>query len=236
MQLVHLLTTKLRLLYYFASDLTFANVVKHLGSIIVFGSFAVGSFYFSKAIVAYLLDQAHLGLFLLHRFLSMLLFVFFLSVNVGNIIVAYASFYRSRETEYLLTKPVPGLSIFLVKFFENFFYSSATLFIIAASFLAGYASYFGLGWAFCLRSLVFLFLPFMMIAGCLAVMSLMMTIKLAARIGSRKVIVIFSLAYAGAMYYFFYFTNPVQLVSSVLEHYPRVDDYYAYLDPRIRYN
>ncbi len=231
MQLVHLLRTKLRLLYHFFSELNFANAVKHLGSVIVYGSFAVGSFYFSQAIIAYLLGQAHLGLFLLHRFLSMLLFVFFVSVNVGNIIVAYASFYRSRETEYLFTKPVPDLTIFLVKFFENFFYSSATLFIIAASFLAGYASYFGLGWTFCLRSLVFMFLPFMMIAGCIAVMSLMMTIRLAARIGARNVIAIFSVAYAAAMYYFFYFTNPVQLVSAVLEHYPNVDEYYASLDP-----
>lgn len=233
MQLQHLLRTKLRILYHFFSEVTLSNIVKHLGSAVVFGSFAVGSFYFSQAIIAYLLEQAHVGLFLLHRFFSMLLFVLFVSVNIGNVVVAYAAFYRSQETEFLFTKPVSDITIFLIKFLENFFYSSTTLFIIAASFLAGYATYFTLSWDFYLRGLLLLFLPYMSIAACLAVVGLMLAMKLAARIGVWKLIAGFSLGYAGVMYYFFYFTNPIQLVTAVLQQYPNVDGYYPYLDPPI---
>ena len=98
-------------------------IVKNVVSVIVFGAFAFGAFYFTRVSVDYLLDTARIGSFLLHRFLSMLLFVYFLSINLGNMIVSYATLYRSSEVQYYLTKPVPHGQLFVLKFFDNFFYS-----------------------------------------------------------------------------------------------------------------
>src|SRR5690349_12879302 len=138
--LLHILLFKVRIFFKLSTELSTKNLVKHLGSLIVFGGFAVGAFLFARVLTEYLLVKAHLGLFLLHRFLSMLMFVFFLSVNVGNIIVSYATFYRSRETEYFLTKPVPHTAVFIIKFLDNFFYSSTVLFIIVVAVVLGYGS------------------------------------------------------------------------------------------------
>ena len=149
------------------------NLVRHAASLIVFGGFSVGSYAFARASTVYLLDTAHLGLFLLHRFISMLLFVFFLSINVGNMIVSYASFYRSPETSYLLTKPLAHTHLFIVKFLDNFFYSSTALFLIASSVLFGYGSYFHMPWTFYVQTMFLMFIPFMLISACLAVMLLL---------------------------------------------------------------
>ncbi|HZY10060.1 MAG TPA: hypothetical protein VFF29_02800, partial [Bacteroidota bacterium] len=102
-EILHILSFKLLSSVKLTMELRIDNIVKNLASIIVFGGFAIGAFYFTQTSTAYLLDNTRIGLFLFHRFLSMLLFVFFLSINVGNIIVAYATFYRSEETMYLLT-------------------------------------------------------------------------------------------------------------------------------------
>jgi ABC-2 type transport system permease protein len=161
----------------------------------------------------------------------MLLFVLFVSVNVGNIIVSYATFYRSRETEYLLTKPVPHVNVFIVKFLDNFFYSSTVLFVIVVSVLLGYGSHFRMPWNFYLETIVVQFVPFMLIAGCIAVTALMVLMKLAHRIGVGYVVAILSLLYFGSLFVFFKSTNPLQLVDSVMMHYPHVDQYFAFLDP-----
>src|SRR5262245_23588363 len=98
--ILHIVYFKLRSFLKLNAGWNPATVVKHIGSVIVFGGFAVGAYLFAHSTTSYLLEKTHIGLFLLHRFLSMLLFVFFLSINVGNIIVSYASFYRSQETLY----------------------------------------------------------------------------------------------------------------------------------------
>src|ERR1041384_4545465 len=115
--ILHILRFKTRSILMRSTELNSANVVRTVGTLIVFGAY-----YSSRIATDYLLDTARLGLFLLHRFLSMLLFVFFLSINVGNIIVSYATFYRSPEMEFYLTKPISHTNLFLIKFLDNFFY------------------------------------------------------------------------------------------------------------------
>ena len=44
--------------------------------------------------------RLHIGLYLYHRFLEMILFIFFIAVNLGNIIVSYSTLYKSSEVAY----------------------------------------------------------------------------------------------------------------------------------------
>ncbi|KAB2845717.1 MAG: hypothetical protein F9K45_03380, partial [Melioribacteraceae bacterium] len=69
------------------SRFSISDFVKDFGSLIVYGGFAVGAFFFSQNLISYLLIEAKIGLFLLHEFISTALFIFFLSINAGNIIV-----------------------------------------------------------------------------------------------------------------------------------------------------
>jgi len=207
------------------------SLFKMLASVLVFGGFALGMFFLARGVTTYLLQTAHIGLFLFHRFLSMLLYVFFITVNVGNIIVCYATLYRSQEVGFLMSLPISHAKIFLIKFVDNFFYSSSTLALIGFAILLGYGSYFHLPWYFYFFSVFFVFLPFMLIAGVIAVVTLMGLISVASRIGIRWLLGIVATGYVSVIYLYFKTTNPVQLVGEVMKHYPDVNTYFGYLDP-----
>jgi ABC-2 type transport system permease protein len=207
------------------------TVLKNISSALIFGGFAVGVFYFTRFTATYLLYEAHVGQFLFHRFLSMMLYVFFITVNLGNMIVSYSTVYKSQEVSFLMAMPISHARVFLVKFIDNFFYSSSTLSLVGISVLLGYGSVFGVPWYFTLFSALFVMMPFMLIAGILAVMLLMSLIRIATRIGVRLLIALMITIYLSAIYLYFRITNPVQLVQEVMRHYPDVNEYFGYLDP-----
>lgn len=235
-EILHILRFKIRTYLSLTIDWKASTVVKHLGSILVFGGFAIGACYAAHAATDYLLGPARLGLFLLHRFLSMLLFVYFISINVGNIIVSYATLYRSSEVSYFFTKPVSHVSVFVVKFLENFFYSSGTFFLMAISVLVGYGSHFHMPWTFYLRTMLLMMIPFMLIAGCVGVITLMAFMRFAESLGLKRIIACLASLYLGIMYAYFAATNPMRLVAAVSQYYPHVDQYFGFLDPAfVRY-
>ena len=150
----HILWFKNLMFWKISFKQDFGTLIRNVGSFIVFGSFAVGAFYFSNFVTAYLLENVKIGLFLFHRFIGMLLFVFFVTINLGNMVVSFSTLYRSPEMNFLLTSPVSFLNIFVIKFLDNFFYSSGTLFMVGFSVLLGYGSYFGMPWHFYLMMMI----------------------------------------------------------------------------------
>ena len=231
--LLHIVKSKLRRSLDFSFDWKTASLVKHASSILVFGGFAVAAYFFTRMTVDYLLDTERLGLFLLHRYVSMLLFVFFLSINVGNVIVSFATFYRSPEMIFYLTKPVSHTNIFILKFVDNFFYSSTALLLIAVAVLAGYGTHFHEPWTFYVQTMVFGLLPFMLLSACVAVTLLLLLMRFADVVGLQRIVGILVLLYLGALYGYFSLTNPVRLQARVMQFYPHLDQYFGYLDPPI---
>ena len=212
-------------------DLRIASLLKNLASLLIFGGVAVGVFLVSRGATGYLLQQAHIGLFLFHRFLSMLLYVFFITVNLGNMIVCYATLYKAEEVNFLMGLPLPHHQIFILKFIDNFFYSSSTLLLLGLALLLGYGSYFSMPWYFYLFTLFVVLLPFMLVAGIVAVIALMALIKVASHIGIRWLLAGVVALYLSAIYIYFAVSNPVTLVQEVMKHYPDVNAYFGYLDP-----
>ena len=205
--------------------------LKVFSTLLIFGGFSFGVFFMARSVTAYLLDVAHIGSFLLHRFLSMALYVFFVTVNVGNLVVCYATLYRSKEVGFLISLPISHAKVFLLRFVDNFLYSSSTLALIGLAALLGYGSYFDMPWYFYFFTVFFVFLPFMLIAGVIAVVTLMGLIAIAARIGVRWLLGSLVVVYLSAVYMYFRTTNPVQLVGEVMKYYPDVNKYFGYLDP-----
>ena len=212
-------------------DFRFQSLVKSAASFIIFGGFALGIFILTRGATVYLLQHAHIGLFLFHQFLSMVLYVFFVTVNLGNMIVCYATLYKSEEVKFLMGLPISHEKIFLIKFIDNFFYSSSTLWLLGLAMLLGYGSFFNLPWHFYLLTMFAILLPFMLLAGITAVLVLMGLIKVASKIGIRWLLALMVAIYLGAIYAYFRMTNPVQLVDEVMKHYPNVNEYFGYLDP-----
>lgn len=230
---LHILHYKLLSFFSINFAIKRKNAIRNLGSAIFFTSFAFGTYVFTQLTIDFLLFDTQIGLFLLHEFIAMILFVFFLSVNVGNIIVSYSTLYRSAEVSYFFTKPVNPVEIFIIKFLDNFFYSSSTLLMVLFSMLAAYTYYFDLGIWEALYLVLFQFLPFMFSAASLGVIVLMIVLKAASKIGIKPFVVILASIYISAIFFFFKLTSPADLVVSVLKYYPDIDRYFGDMLPPI---
>ena len=227
---IHILKYKLISFLKFDTKLSSASIFKTAGSVLVYGLFTVGAFFLTRDVIAYLLTNLKIGTFLLHRFISIILFIFFISVNIGNVIVSYSTLYKSNEVAFLLSKPLEYYKIFTVKFLDNFFYSSATLLLIIFAVLSGYGKYFQMEWWFYPLSILFMIIPFMFTAASLGVIVLMIIMKLAARFGGRKVLITFAVLYLAGTAFFFQYSSPVQTVKQVMAFYPDVNRYFSFLD------
>lgn len=214
----------------FQDKLTLKSILKQISASIVYILFAIGIYFFTQSTITYLIQEVRIGMFLLHRFIFVVLFIFFMTVNIGNIVVSYSTFFKTREVGFLLTMPISFSKIFLIKFLDNFFYSSSTLLIMVTAALAGYTGYFGLQWYFIPFAVLFLILPFMFIAGTLGAVTLLVIMRFAVTFGIRNVLVSIAILYATAIILFYIFSSPVQLVTNVFEYFPNINNYFGFLE------
>lgn len=219
-EIIHILKYKLLLVFRLERKLNISEIIKNiLGSIIYIG-FALGTYHFTKYLISLSLNQFKIGLFLLHEFLSIVLFIFFLSVNIGNIIVSYSTLYKSNEITFLITKPIKPINIFLIKFLDNIFYSSTTLVLILVSAFYGYANYFKMNLHEVIILFIFNFFPFIISAGSLGVIILLIILKLASKYELRKIIFITTFFYLFLTFIFFKIQSPISLVNTIMKFYP----------------
>ncbi len=208
-----------------------ADLPGSAATVLVFGGFYVAVFFMTRWVTMYFLDTAHIGLFLTHRFLAMVLYVLFLTVNLGNVVVCYATFYRSEEVYFLMALPIRPEKIFLTKFLDNFFSSSVTMVLIGTALILGYLSVFNLPWHYYITGPVFLIFPILLLAGVLAVGTIVLLISIASRTATKEVMGLSIVLYMVAVYGYFKLTNPIDLVSQVMRHFPHVNEYFGELDP-----
>ena len=228
--LIHILKFKLLTFIKFQEEISAKSLIKNLSASLVYILFAVGIFFFTRNVITYLMEDVKIGMFLLHRFLFVVLFIFFMTVNIGNIVVSYSTFFKTREVGFLLTTPISFTKIFLIKFLDNFFYSSSTLLLMVTAALTGYASYFELHWFFIPFAVLILILPFMLIAGTLGAITLLIILRLAARFGLKKVLFTMASVYATTIILFYIFSSPVQLVTNVFQYFPNINNYFGFLE------
>lgn len=227
----HILHFKLISALKSEQPVTLRLILRGLGVTAVYLAFAVGTFMFVKAGLHYTLTQTKIGLFLLHQFMAMLLFVFFIAVNIGNIIVAYSTLYKSEEVVFLMAKPIPPEKIFLIKFLDNFFYSSTNFLVILMAGILAYTHYFKINPLMTVIILLVDFLPFTFSAGMIGVLLLLIILRIATKIGLKPVIFVIGLFYSFSLIGFFRSMAPVRLANAVLEHYPNVNQYFSNLLP-----
>ena len=176
---LHILRYKVLSFLKTTFDRKTVTAVRGIGSLVVFGGFALAAYVLSFAITSYLVPKVGLAVF--HHLVSMMLFVLFVAVNMGNIIVSYSTLYKSPEVAYLFTKPVAFEQIFILKFLDNFLYSSTTFFLLVFMALLGYGTYFHYPWFTYILLLVFVFTPFLFLSACAGVLILMSLVNVASR-------------------------------------------------------
>ncbi len=218
----HILKYKALSYLRFESNFSLSNFIKNSASGLIYLAFAFGAFYFSYSTIVFLMLKIKIGLFLLHQFISMVLFIFFVSINVGNIIVSYSTLYKSQEINYYFSKPVQPELLFTIKFLDNFFYSSGTLLMVLFSLLAGYIYYFDISLIAGI-TLLLSFVPYMFSAGSLGVIILLVIIKLSSKYGFKKVLYSLAAIYLLSIILFFDLNSPGTLVKEIMKSYPYLD-------------
>lgn len=226
-QLLHILKYKFISFIKINTNFSFLLMLRNIGGSAIYLLFAIGAYLFSKELIFYLLVKWKLGLFLVHEFFSIILFIFFMSVNVGNIIVSYSTLFRSDEVFFLFSKPIHPTKIFFIKFLDNFFYSSGTLFFVMLAFLLGYADYFNISIITMLAFLLLNIFPFILSAASLGVIVLLLILQFANKIGFRKSLYTLVGLYILSITMFFVNSSPVELVNEVLKYYPNLDLYFG---------
>lgn len=232
-QLFHILYYKILSFFVVSFDGTVKTALKNIAAGAIYTGFAIGMYALTKTILHNFLDVLHLNIFLFHRFIAIILFIFFLSVNAGNILVNISGLFKSKEINYLLTKPIPFANVFLVKFFDNFFYSSTTLFIILFAVLYAYGNFFGLGAWFYLYAVFGLFIPFTLIAALLGVLLLFLLLSVTRFIGLRLTIISLFTVYISAIILFFAGNSPSEQINSVLNSEVYSLQYFQHIDSTI---
>jgi ABC-2 type transport system permease protein len=229
-QILHIIKFKLISFIKLNTDLRPLSLLKNAGSGLVYLLFGIGVYYFTLSSLSYLLEEIRIGTFLLHRFISIILFIFFMAVNAGNIIVSFSTLYKSKEVFYLISKPISFTKIFLIKFLDNFFYSSTTMLLMISAVMLGYSSYFSINYLFVAFFFFFMLIPFMLIAGSIGVILLMIMIRISYKIGLKKVIALLILCYITALVLFFKSSSPISMVEQIMAFYPNVNGYFGSMD------
>lgn len=211
----HILKFKLLSFVKTTFDPKLVTAVRGIGSLVIFGGFSLAAYWLSLGVTTFVLENSKVSLFVYHRLISMMLFVLFVAVNMGNIIVSYATLYKSSEVGYLFTKPVSFTQIFVLKFLDNFLYSSTTFFLMVLMALLGYGTYFHYSWYTYLALMLLVFIPFLFMSACIGVLILMSLMKVASRWGFRKVVTALAILYIGIIVLFFKFSSPIALLEKV---------------------
>lgn len=231
--LLNIFYYKIKIFVRYDRSVNTFEIIKSILSSNVYLGFAVGAYFFTISLIRYLLEIANIGSFLLHQFISIILFIFFIAINIGNIFVAYTTLFKSHEVSFLFTTPIKHWKLFLVKFLDNFFYSSGTLLLILFSILLGYFSYFNLSFLKLIILIVFGFIPFMLIAASTGVIILLTVINFAQKFGFKKVIVTLSSAYIAFIFLFFKISSPMNIIGKVMQSYPDINKYFGDVIPAV---
>lgn len=194
------------------TDLRPGTVAKNLSALVIAGGFAFGMFLFVRLLTGFFLIRLHVPTTDLYQVVSLVLLLFYLSIHLINLVVAYATLYNASELPFLFSLPVPFERIFAVRLVENFLTSSGLLTLIALASLLGFWSFFGLPWYAYVNAMFFAFLPFVLTAATMAVILLMGLILLAYRIGVRWMLVIAGACYVGSTYLIFALARPMELM------------------------
>ena len=94
-------------------------------------------------------------------------YTFFFALTImlifSNAIISYASYYRSKETAFLLTRPVSGRAIVFYKYGEALLFSSWAFLFIGLPMMAAYGKVYGLSPAYVPAAMalfgVYMFIP-----------------------------------------------------------------------------
>lgn len=112
-----------------------------------------------------------------HSLIDAMLYIFFFALTImlvfSNAIIGYSSYFKARETAFLLSCPARASTVFLVKFAESLGFSSWAFLFLGTPLMAAYGKLMGAPWHFYATSGFFL-AAFMLVPAALGAIVVML--------------------------------------------------------------
>jgi len=141
-------------------------------------------------------DEFSFGDILMSRMLSIFgLSVFFLLI-FSNVLVAFATLYRSKEVIYLLQAPISYENFFYARFFECVSFSSWSLAYLGSPLILAYGLHTNASWLFYVAAPAF-YIPYIVIPACLGCLLLMLLVRVFPLLNTTIMIILGTIAVGG---------------------------------------
>ncbi len=144
--------------------------------------------------------EFNFGELLMSRLLSVLSLSVFLLLIFSNVLVAFATLYRSHEVVYLLQGPIRHDQFFYARFFECVAFSSWSLAFLGSPLFLAYGLSMKVSLLFYLATVVF-FLPAIIVPACIGAAAAMVLVRVFPRL-KPSVMAVIGLITVGALFFY----------------------------------
>ena len=148
----------------------------------VLGYLAIGYWLFYSGL-NFLYRFPLVGTLLSQRILYLIFGFFFVMLVFSNLIIGYSTLFKSRETTWLLSLPLPHVSIYRWKFLEALVVSSWALIFLSAPMMLAYGRVHAVAPVFFFQ-VAFVFIPFVVIPALLGSWTIIFLVRI---LGERDV-------------------------------------------------
>ncbi len=145
----------------------------------VLGYLLIGYLLFYKGL-EYVYAFPVIGLLLSQRILYLIFGFFFIMLIFSNVITAYTTLFKNRETEWFLSLPIPHRYVYLWKFLEALIISSWALIFLSAPLMAAFGRVHGVEVDFYFKVLL-VYVPFVVLPAVFGSWLILLIVRLLAK-------------------------------------------------------
>ena len=208
-----LIAAKIRILRSLLFDTRRSMLVRNLAVAFVLIVLLVGAYLFFRSFVfRYLNELEDIGYLLIDRLVSVGFLAFFFILVISSFVAALAILFRSAETEYLFSTPLPDLALFTAKYVDVVAISSWAILLMSMPILYSYAKVREFGALEYGLTGVAVVIPFVIFATAVGTLLALIAMFAAKRVSIRTMVLTGAAVFIGLVYAVIHFSSPTQLV------------------------
>ncbi len=140
----------------------------YTGALVMLIFFGAG-LYFFYYMFNYLAGLQDIGYLLIDKIMSIGFLAIFIMLAISNIITSISTLYRSNETIFYFSTPMPHLKVFAIRFFDNVMYSTWGVLLLGIPIIVAYGIVRDFQWWKYFVEIIGILVPFTIIPACLGV-------------------------------------------------------------------
>ncbi len=154
----------------------------------VLGYLLIGYLLFYKGL-EYVYAFPVVGMLLSQRILYLIFGFFFVMLIFSNIITAYTTLFKNRETEWFLSLPIPHRYVYLWKFVESLIISSWALIFLSAPLMAAFGKVHDVAADFYIKVLL-VYVPFVVLPAVIGSWLILLIVRLLSKRWVKKALLL----------------------------------------------